>query len=480
VKRPHQLLLLGVILAGLLGTYFFLKQKPLTPTPVTPAASARPEIVLARLDQDKINKLVLKSAKANLTLVKQNGVWQTEPAQPFKLNQAQIETAVSTFVALDATEVIDPQPRDLQQYGLTQPAVIVTVYSEAQTEPFTLSLGDLMPAGNDYYALRQDDPKVYAVSVADGGRFMFSANDLRNREELPRVDLEQCQSFKLIRPGQPTVEIVANPARDQTGADYGLNNWIMVQPYQEPVTINIDKFSRELLPTLNGLDRQEYIADRPADLTQYGLDHPRSELIVKDKPGKTLHLLIGKEHDSNSFYAKTPEAPEIFTITQTILPVLTIKPFELVNQLSYIINIDTVDKIEIAVGGVKQTITLSRKVKKARSKKEQDETVTTYRVGGKPIKEDVFKTFYRSLIGLTFEGDHPGTLAESNPAIRATFYLNQGKVRVYRFNYVAYNNDFYAIFRNGHSEFLISKDQVAGMVKDFQALTQGKLKARPI
>jgi hypothetical protein len=479
VKRHRQLLLLGIIMVGLLGAYFFLKQKPLTKTPAAPAASAKPAIVLAQLDQAQINKLVIKSPKGNLTFVKQPGGWQSEPAQPYELDQDRIITTVSTFTALTATELIDGQPDDLRQYGLAQPAVTVTVYTAGKTGSVTVHLGDLTPLGSNYYAQREGDPKVYTISGADGGRFLFTLNDLRNRE-LPRVDLEQCRYFKLIRPGQPPVEITENPKRDKTGTDYGMNNWILVQPYQETLTVDVEKFGQTILPALQGLEKQEYIADQPASLAPYGLDRPRYELIVKDKAGQTLHLLIGKERDSDYFYAKTPEAPAVFTISNSILPALSVKPFELVNRLGYIINIDTVDKITVAAGGLSQTFTLSRKVKKARSKQEQDETVTTYRMGGKPVKEDVFKTFYRSLIGLAFEGDHPGAPPETNPAVKTIFYLNQGTPRVYRINYVSYNHDFYAVFRNGHSEFLISKDQVNAMLKDLKALARGKLKARDL
>jgi hypothetical protein len=477
VKRPHQLLLLGVIILGLLGVYFFLKQKPLTQTPPVPAASAKPEIVLAKLDQTQINKLVLKSTKGHLTLVKRNGVWQSEPAQPYKLNQAPIETAVATFAALTATEVIDPAPHDLQQYGLAPPCVTVTVSTAGQTNPLAISLGELTPAGYDYYARRQGDPKVYSISGADGGRFKLSLNDLRNRD-LPQIDLQQCQSFKLIRPRQPTVEIVENPERDVSGADYGMSNLILVQPYHEPLTVNVDQFNKKILPGLEGLERQEYIADHPPSLAPYGLEHPRYELVVKDKTGKTLHLLIGKNHDVDYFYAKTPEDPAVFTITKDLATVLDIKPFQLVNRLAYIINIDTVDQIEVESGGQKQTFTLSRKTQNARSKEKPAETVTTYRLAGKPIKEAVFKTFYRSLIGLTFEADHPAGLPTAKPAVKTTFYLNKGKNRICRIDYVPYNHDFYAIDHNGHSEFLISKDQVTRMLQDLKAVVQGKLKAR--
>jgi hypothetical protein len=478
VKRSRQLILLGLIMAGLFGTYAYLKHRPAAPTSPAPQPSARPEISLTKLDQAKINKLVFKSAQGSLTLVKQKGVWRSEPAPPYKLNQDQIATAASTFAALNATEIIDRAPRDLGQYGLAPPAATVTVYSAGAAAPLTLQLGDQTPTGYDYYAGRQGNPRVYSISGADGGRFRLSLPDLRNEDPLPRIDPQQCQSFKLIRAGQPPMEITENPQRDKSGADYGMNDWVLVQPYQEPLTVNIDYFSKEVLPVLEGLDREEYIADRPADLARYGLARPRYELIVTDKTGLKLHLLIGKEHNADSLYAKTPDAPAVFTVNRDLQSVLDLKPFQLVNRLAYIINIDQVDKIEVEGGGQKQTFTLTRKIKKARSKKEQDETITTYRQAGKTIKEDVFKTFYRSLIGLAFEGDHPGKLTQENPAVKTTFYLNRGKTRVYRINYVSYNNDFYAVFRNGHSEFLVSKDQVNAMLKDFKALARGKLKAR--
>jgi hypothetical protein len=477
MKHGQNLLILLIILVGLLGTYFYLKHQPAKKAVPPVAAKTKAPVLLAKLDQTKIAKLVFKSAKGTLTLIKQKSVWQSEPGNPDALDQTQIETTASTFAGLAAVDIIDRKPRDLQQYGLAQPSVTVTVYAASETKLLTVLLGDQTPTGYNYYAQRQGDPTVYSIAGSDGGRFNLSLNELRDRS-LPQIDPQQWEYFKLLRPGQRPIEVKLNPGRDKTGADYGLSNWVMVQPYQEPLAINVDQFTKEILPELQGLEKQEYVDDHPADLARYGLNPPRYDLLVKDHAGQTLHLLIGKERDADYFYAKTPDSPAVFTLSKGLNTVLATTPFQLVSKLGYLVNIDTVAKIAVASDTKKYQFTLTRKVKKARSKQEQDETVTTYRMDGKPVKEPVFKTFYRSLIGLSFEGDHQKQLSETNPEVQVTFYLNQGKTRVNRISFVAYNPEFDAVFHNGHSDFLISKDQIKVMLADLEALAQGKLKAR--
>ncbi|HEY8463698.1 MAG TPA: hypothetical protein VIM29_06735, partial [Bacillota bacterium] len=71
-----------------------------------------------------------------------------------------------------------------------------------------------------------------------------------------------------------------------------------------------------------------------------------------------------------------------------------------------------------------------------------------------------------------FEAENPDPImAPAAPEVKITFYLNSGPVREHHFSFVSFNPDFYAIFRNRRSEFLISKDQVQVMLQELETLT---------
>jgi hypothetical protein len=473
MKRGKTLLILSGLLIALVGTYLFVKNQPAKEAPAvnTPAPV---EITISTLDTGKITKMNIQSDRGVLVFLKKQGSWTTDSGNISGLDQSGIETIAATFGEMNAEELIEKSPQDLEQYGLVKPAVTAeAVLSDGTSR--VIYIGDATPADNGYYAMVKGDPAVYRISGSDGSRFRVSLNDFRDKS-LPVLDYQQCVYFQLVQPGGKTIEIVENSNRSAKEIDYNLSQWQLIQPYQEPLGINIDKFTKDILTNLGSLTIDQYLDDQPKDLSQYGLASPRYRLTVKDK-AKSLELLIGKDYNQDYYYCKLPGANPVFSVSKATLSFLDVKPFELVNRLAYIVNIDTVDKIVIENGGKKHTLSMTRKLKKAATKDQPAEYDVTYRFEGKRVKEDVFKTFYRDVIGLAFESDHPDKIPESNPAVKISFHLNSGKEREYRVSYVPYNTDFYAVFRNGHSEFLISKDQVGQMLDQMELLEKGKLKA---
>lgn len=477
MRKTRNLLILSLVIIVLIGAYFGLKYQAEKKAAQSQDNSVAKATIISQLPQDKITKVSLKSEQGTIVFQKNGEKWTVNDL-PFEPDINRVQSIVSVFANLEAVEIIDPNPQDLEQYGLVKPAVTAEAVLSDNTIG-TIKIGDPTPADNNYYAMVSGDSKVYAISGSDGSRFKISINDLRDKN-LAQVNFEQLDYFKLVRANGKPIEITVNPNRVPSKDDYGLSYWQISQPYTESLGINMDRFNKEVIPQLQTMEINEYIEDYPRDLGKYGLTQPRYELIVRDVDGQSLHLQFGKDQNEDFIFCKSSNAPAVFTISKDILNILDLTPFQMVNKIAYLINIDTVDKIVVETAGRKHTMTLSRKVKKARSKKETDETVTTYRINGKIVAEPVFKTFYRSLIGISFEADNPKPMTETAPEVKTTFYLNSGKTRQYRINYVSFNLDFYAIFRNGRSEFLTSKDQVKAMLKDLEAMAQGKLKARDL
>jgi len=98
---------------------------------------------------------------------------------------------------------------------------------------------------------------------------------------------------------------------------------------------------------------------------------------------------------------------------------------------------------------------------------EGEETFTTYRVNDIEAAEDSFKKLYQSLIGLIVDTDHRHPVKE-DPEVILTYHLNRGKVREYRISFTPFDCDFFAVFKNGLSDFLISRDQVRNMIADVE------------
>jgi hypothetical protein len=65
----------------------------------------------------------------------------------------------------------------------------------------------------------------------------------------------------------------------------------------------------------------------------------------------------------------------------------------------------------------------------------------------------------RKLIGLTIDSVNDKTL-QNNAEIKITYTLNTGTEKKKTLSFVSYNQDFYALYVNGKSEFLVAKSKL--------------------
>jgi hypothetical protein len=95
-------------------------------------------------------------------------------------------------------------------------------------------------------------------------------------------------------------------ARNTSGA------WQIAQP--KPFNADQNAVSGEI-STLSSLNSERLVEDKPADLKQYGLDHPAVEVDITEKDNKTQRLLIGDDTPAGgAVYAMLAGDPRIFTM----------------------------------------------------------------------------------------------------------------------------------------------------------------------
>jgi hypothetical protein len=81
------------------------------------------------------------------------------------------------------------------------------------------------------------------------------------------------------------------------------------------------------------------------------------------------------------------------------------------------------------------------------------------------------------VIGILFDAEYSPPLAEK-PEVRFTYNLNVGSRRIYDVSFVPYNVDFYALFVNGKSRFLVNRQQIENTIADLDLLLKGELGRR--
>ncbi len=328
-----------------------------------------------------------------------------------------------------------------------------------------LYLGNQTPAGNTYYLQKKGDPTVYAVWMNHGEHFQWVVNDLRDKK-LPAIDPQKIKTLLIARRGEPTIDILSKDEQDDSEVVFSMGLYRMIKPYSRPYATDTQAMS-DWLQKLPSFSIDQFVEDNVKDWARYGLASPSAELLLQDDKN-TLHLYFGdKTKDGKEVYFRVAGQNNAYAMSSDRLDFLDIKPFKLVDKFAFIVNIDNVDKVRVQGPGVDMALSMTRQTKKVKNDegKEVDEVQTTYFAQGKEVKEDPFKKVYQSLIGLFIEGENKAPkhrLAD----VTMTYTLNKGNQRVHTIEYTPYDVDFYEVYVDGKTEFLMSRRQIGNMLAD--------------
>jgi hypothetical protein len=493
MRRKRSLVAVAVALVLLVGAYIFLSSRPQKETPVP---EQKPTIDISKVDGDKIVKVTLNNSKEkelvfekdtitvektaeekaadkdkNAKDTKTETVWKNTSYIPVKLDQTKIKDLTRTFSTLTAEVMVEENPKDLSIYGLDKPAATGTAVLDDGTK-IVLHLGNKTAEGSTYYLMKEGDPKVYTVLSQHGERLGSLLSNFRDKT-LPQIDVTKLTYMDISGEGRQELEMKLNSDLSSTEAQYGLGLFQLTKPYKRPRSIDSDKLDPKMEGVAN-LIIKDFVDDQPADLGKYGLDKPKLRFVLKDGQN-TMDLSFGNTLDDGTIYFKTADSDSVYTMDQTLMAFMDIKPMDISDKFAMIVNIEDVDKAIVEGNGESHTLTITRKTEKAKEEGKEDKVVSTYFLDGQEKKEKVFKEFYQSLIGIVVD-EQKNQTAQGQPDLKITYFLNKGSKRELSVEFIPYDNDFYSVVQNGdrESEFLTSRNRLDWVFSDLQNLKENK------
>ena len=204
------LLIGAIILAALGGAVWWSERNP--PATDTKGSSESPKLV--SLKEDEVNRIeILRRAEAPTVLQKDKSGWQLAAPKPLRVDNDAVTSVVSAFTGLNWDRLIEEKAGDLSPFGLSDPALKVTVNGKQ-----TLLVGDEMPTGGNFYAKLDGDPRVFSLLSGTKSSLDKSWKDLQDKRLLTIDD------SKLAR-----VELTAKGSTVEFGRN-AQNEWQMVKP----------------------------------------------------------------------------------------------------------------------------------------------------------------------------------------------------------------------------------------------------------
>ncbi len=461
MKRSTSLIVFGAVLVVLVVGFYVVKALP-KKAPTT----SGPTIVVSKVDENKITLVTLRHGGTTIRLSKQGAGWTVDYPQPFDWDSVTLRNIAGNLSKLDAERLVDADPTDLSQYGLDPPQATAEVSLSDGTKVRIL-IGNKTVEGSAYYVMKEGDKAVYTVLGYSVDPLLSSIDELRNKV-LPQVDTKSLTYVRIVGGGR-NIEIEPLVKGDDMSF-VSFATMKLVKPYPVPRPVDSENFEKLFEQYPNYFQIQKFVDDSPRNLAKYGLQPPVLEFELRDKKSHEIDLDLGNTLPDGTEYAKLAGEPSVFTIDKTdVSGIQGASAFGLEDKFLLIPNIEDVDGFTISEPGTQYEAKIVRTRGGAKDASGNAQTQTTYYLDGKTIEEGKFKGFYQSVIGLLADAPNPNPLIPFNPVTTVTFRLSKGKGE-YQEYFVPYNRDFFAAFRDGVADLLISRAQVNAMFQSAAGL----------
>ena len=283
-----------IVLIGLGGYIYFVDSKR------TEDPNAKPKVYTS-LATDSIEELQIRNASGESMRVQRvGGTW--EMVEPVKAHAdgGSVDSVTGGLGSLEAQRVLEENPSDLKQYGLSPARMEIAFRLKGQKDFQRLLIGDKTPTGGDLYAKRADEKRVILVGSFLDSTFNKTAFDLRDKTIL-KFDREKADHLEIVNTAG-TMQFARN------GTDWRI---------LKPVAARADYPVIEgILARLSSLSMLKLISES-GELAKYGLDRPTSVVTV-ETGGARVSLLVGGKTADNEYYAKDANRPTVFTVGQAL------------------------------------------------------------------------------------------------------------------------------------------------------------------
>ena len=300
MKGLRSAIALTVVLAAVGGYAIYLSKKG-----DTAESRSKQEKVFASVQADKIEELRVSTAEGEATtLKKDNGAWQLTAPMTAKADDSEVNGITSALSSVEITRVVDENPANLNDYGLSNPKVEIDFKAAGDKDFKKLLLGEKSPTGGDLFARRNGEKKVFLIPAFQESTFNKKTFDLRDKVVL-KFERDKVDGVTVTAGGKTL-------AFAKDGSDWKI---------RKPIDTKADFGTVEgLIGKVQSAQMKSMVGDEPsaADLKKYGLDRPEATIDLSAGSSKAT-LLVGGKADDSTIYARDASKPAVVTIEKSML-----------------------------------------------------------------------------------------------------------------------------------------------------------------
>ncbi|MCF6153908.1 MAG: DUF4340 domain-containing protein [Candidatus Brocadia sp.] len=253
-------------------------------------------------DKEAVDTIQIKTKEFNIICNKKGNFWRlAEPVNDLA-DLEKIKDILGKFknLQIDRTDFVTEESGDLVKYGLDSPrfTVVINEKGAEQSVVFGHSLD------NKVYAKRSDEPTIFFLKDTILADLSKKPNDLRDKKVV-RFESIGTYGINKLEIKTPTDVIAIEKSLD---LDWKLTKPINIYADQDTVKNFIEK--------IKSLEIEDFVSDKPTDLSVYGLKDPVFEISVTKEEDKTLaKFYVGnKLPDGTKCYVKRVGEDPVYTV----------------------------------------------------------------------------------------------------------------------------------------------------------------------
>lgn len=394
-------IVLLVVLLALVGYIYFVDAN-------RPAGGDDDRPKAFEVTAENIEEVQIKNAAGETARVQRvNDSWQLLEPEKADADADTVSSLTTSLASLQVQRVIDENPADLGQYGLNPPRLDVGFRLKDQKEFQHLLVGEKTPTGNDLYAKKPSENRVFLIASYLDSTFDKTAFDLRDKDVL-KFDRDKADGVELTA-GTTTIRL----ARKDT-------EWRVVAP----LTARADYGASEgLVSQLGSAQMQQIVESEAKALEQYGLDRPSATVSIASGSSRAT-LLLGRSADG-AVFAKDAARPMVFTVPESLAADVRKDVFDFRRKDLFDARSFTATRVEVRRGDATVAI---EKTKGADGKE------VWKRAAGQDADTAKVEELISKLSGLRAQSFEPGEHASlSSPALTAAVRFDENKTETVTF-----------------------------------------------
>ncbi len=446
--KIKQIVIASIVLVLLIATFVTLKLvKPNDSTSDNSTDSQ--SVKLFNHTEKDCKSIILKNENNQYVINNVNGAWEIE-GMP-SVSKDAISSVVNDIVNISYQNKITENVDDLGAFGLDNPKAQVTIELNDGNKDIFL-LGNVTPIPNTFYLKKEGDNSIYTVysGIQSSINTKFedkkdTSIDMISTDKITLISLKQKDKKEILLKGI----FDSSSNGNNTDKISTITSMSMDNPY---ANIKLDQSKVDhFIKSITAFSLNEVVEENASDFSKFGFDNPKLELMTMDSNGKALKITAGGQDENGQYYVRINDGKTVYKAFKQLVEDLAINPYELVDKLVYLPQIDEVDNIKIENGSETYTLKLTKQDSKY-----------SYTLNDSNMDQTKGEDLYQSITGLITDGEC-ATDVSLNTVMKITYELKDGKPETV-IEFKEYDDNFYRVYVNGTSYFICSRDYIKNII----------------